>query len=85
MLAFIISIFITVILLYLFLRYMQWSSCYNNGQKTNINKTNIPWYDFLVAPDIMCETLSKLKYESSYYAAKNNTYDIYKIISPTTC
>jgi hypothetical protein len=83
--AFIISIFILIILMYLFLCYLQWSNCYNNNQRSNINKINLPWYDFLVAPDIMCETLNILRYKSSYHAAKNDTYDFYKIVSKVKC
>ncbi len=73
----ILTIILVCIIMYLFLLYLDWCNNYNNIQKSNITKSNIPWYDFLVAPSVMCETLSIIKYNSSYFAAKHNTVDIY--------
>jgi len=66
--------FIVVTIIYLFIIYLQFSSCYIAAHRLDFLSKDVvlPWYSLVIAPNILVDGLSKLNYLTNYYSTRYN-------------
>ena len=68
------GILIVIVILYLFVVYLQFSTCYIAAHRLDFLSKDVvlPWYSFAIAPPVLTEGLSQLNYLLNYYSARYN-------------
>lgn len=68
------SILIVITIVYLFIIYLQFSSCYTVAHRLDFLSKDVvlPWYSWLIAPNILVDGLSRLNYFINYYSTRYN-------------
>lgn len=66
--------FIVATIIYLFIVYLQFSSCYIAAHRLDFLSKDIvlPWYSSFIAPNILVDSLSRLNYLLNYYSVRYN-------------
>ena len=82
----ILFVLIVVTIVYLFIVYLQFSTCYAAAHRLDFLSKDpvIPWYAPLIAPAVLTDSLSKLSYLLNYYSARYNYNDVPSYLAVTS-